>query len=130
MRGGLCLVAAGIAQPVVGAFDVQPQRDIDAISHPVIEQLLDLRGGRTALRAREHVGVHLEGGKSHWASSSILSRQQTAQGAGWMQHLLHASSMSILHGLGAVGVRAPDALVATNNGVAQVRAFQAGEGIG
>jgi hypothetical protein len=50
-------------------------------------------------------------------------------GAGWRQHLLHASSVSILYGLGAVGIRTPDTLVAANDSVAEIRAFQAGESI-
>jgi hypothetical protein len=57
----LYLICTGITKPIAGAFDVKPQKgDIDAVGHPVIEQRLDLRGGRTALRAREHVGVDLE----------------------------------------------------------------------
>ncbi len=69
MNGERYLILAGITQPVVGAFDVEPQqRDVDAIGHPVIEQRLDLCCGRAALRARKHVGVHLERSKAQQES--------------------------------------------------------------
>jgi len=38
-KSGVHPIAVRIAQPIVGAFNVQPQkRDIDTVGHPIIEQ--------------------------------------------------------------------------------------------
>ncbi len=44
-------------------------------------------------------------------------------------HLLHATSMSVLHGLGAVWIWTTNALEAANNGISQVKGFETSKGV-
>jgi hypothetical protein len=116
--GARYLILAGITQPVLAAFNVQPQqRDIDTVGNPIVEQRFDLRVGGAALRAREHVGVDL---RARVGGGSAVRGRAAA-------HLLHATGVSVLYSLRAIGIRAAEALVAANDGVAQVGAFEAGE---